>query len=95
MSTEDSLSSVIRDLGSRQKRVVEINRYCEGQFQKNRIQGFDKAKGYSSGTYTRLRRRADERRFTHALLFDSRRCLDLSRTEHRESKSDRITENCR
>ena len=48
--SEDKLPGLIRDLGSRQKRVPDINRYCEDQFRKNRAQGFSKAKGYSSGT---------------------------------------------
>lgn len=49
--SDDAVADIIRDLGSRQKRVPDINRYCEDQYRKNRIQGFSKAKGYSSGNF--------------------------------------------
>ena len=49
--SDDKLPGLIRDLGSRQKRVNDINRYCEDQFRKNRIQGFAKSQGYASGKF--------------------------------------------
>ena len=49
--SDDKLPSLIRDLGSRQKRVNDINRYCEDQYRKNRIQGFAKSQGYTSGKF--------------------------------------------